>query len=94
MDATPPWTCKAAGAALGVCPTRAPRKLDHLAERITTAMLAEPTAWATTGRADRVARSVAECLAAAGRLAAADPEMFRAWIRELVEQKLTPPPAA
>lgn len=91
---TTPWTCKTAGAALGVCPTAVTRKMGQLAERITTAVLAEPTAWATSGRPDRVARSVAECLQAAGRLAEADPEGFRAWIRQLVESKMSPPSAA
>ena len=84
-----PWTCKEAGLALGVCPTRAPETVRRVAERIRSAAMAEPRRWAASGRPDRIARAMSSFLTAAGRLAAADPETFSAWVRELVETQMT-----
>ena len=82
-----PFTTQDVADALGCSPKRSTRRLQDLTDRLVNAALSDPRVWAATGRPDRVARGLTEFLAAAGALAAAEPQKFRGWIEELVSER-------
>ncbi|HUU32138.1 MAG TPA: hypothetical protein VMY69_08580 [Phycisphaerae bacterium] len=78
------YSTKQAADALGCCRSNTSRKLEAIARRMNRAVLAEPKRWARSGRPDRVARALTEWVTAAGKLAAAQPETFNQWVRDML----------
>jgi len=83
-----PWTVDQASRHLRISPGSTTRRLRQIADRFGRAVLAEPAAYAASGRDDRVARAVTEVLIDMGRLFAADPAGAKRWVRQMVRQRL------